>query len=131
MDQGGQGGQLEGGAGEPKLLCQGCPLLHGRNGFQACLGRSGESPHEEQEEIWWLEMTKSGQGNRERILSLLLCIAASMAHNVSLQKASFCFKKSSRPFPQPSVEPKESSSRGPWELLQLKTHHRLQGGSPR
>lgn len=58
MERGGQGSQREGGAGEPKLLWRGCPLLCGRNGFQACLGRSGESDHEEQEEIWWLEVMK-------------------------------------------------------------------------
>lgn len=62
MERGGQGSQLEGGAGEPKLLWRCCPLLHGRNDFQACLGRSGESDHEEQEEIWWLEVTKGISG---------------------------------------------------------------------
>jgi len=62
MAQGRQRTQLEGGAGEPKLLWRGCPLLHGRSGFRVCLGRSGESEHEKQEEIWWLEVMKGISG---------------------------------------------------------------------
>lgn len=62
MEQRGQESQLER-----------CPPLHSRNSFQDSLGRSGESDHEEQEEIWGLEMMKgvNGQGKWDLISAAL------------------------------------------------------------
>lgn len=85
MEQRGQESQLER-----------CPLLHSRNSFQDSLGRSGESDHEEQEEICGLEMMVS-VAKANGILSLPLCLAASVAltKESHLSWSYLCFKNSS------------------------------------
>ena len=95
MERGGQGSQLEGRAGEPKLLWRDCPLLHGRNSLQTCLGRSGESDHEEQEEIWWLEARKGHQRLRQMGKDLISAASMALTADAHSPRSSLCFKNSS------------------------------------